>query len=179
VNFQCTTAAFTLSPAPVGFRHLVLTHPGTRPSMRFLSVGSHLCAQASSRHPLAGLPLPSASSYYPRRGHRYSYRGLSPHQFTPMPGVHKTLQPMLVPRTAERVVLAPRKARRLLPGESPGRVRASHPPVSSLGPDAERRKPRTRCRASVDRESCRPQGRSRSLKCWYSLEKASGGWRQS
>jgi hypothetical protein len=33
--------------------------------------------------------LPSASSYYPYCGHRYSYRGLSPHQFMPMPGVHK------------------------------------------------------------------------------------------
>ena len=88
MNFQCTTAAFTLSLAPDGFRHLVLTHPGTEPSMRFLSVGSHLCARASSRHPLAGLPLPSASSYIAPKGHyRYSYRGLSPHQFMPMPGV--------------------------------------------------------------------------------------------
>jgi hypothetical protein len=87
MNFQCTTAAFTLSPAPDGLRHLVLTRPGTKPSMRFLSVGSHLCAQASSRHPLAGLPLPSASSYMFKGHYRYSYRGLSPHQFTPMPGV--------------------------------------------------------------------------------------------
>ncbi|WP_300971761.1 transposase [Thiocapsa sp.] len=70
----------------------------------------------------------------------------------------------------ERFHLAPSKARRLLPGESPGRVRASHPPVSSVGPVAERRKSRTRDRASVHRESCRPQGRSRSLKCWYSFE---------
>jgi hypothetical protein len=64
MNFPCTNAAFTLSPAPGGLRHLVLTHPGTEPSMRFLSVGSHLCAQASFRHPLAGLPLPSASSFH-------------------------------------------------------------------------------------------------------------------
>jgi len=42
MNFPCTTAAFTLSPAPGGLRHLVLTRPGTEPSMRFLSVGSHL-----------------------------------------------------------------------------------------------------------------------------------------
>jgi hypothetical protein len=53
-------------------------------------------------------------------------------------------------------VIAPSKARRLLPGESPGRVRASHPPVSSVGPVAERRKSRTESRASVHRESCRP-----------------------
>ena len=91
MNFPCTTAAFTLSPAPGGLRHLVLTCPGTEPSMRFLSVGSHVCARASFRHPLAGLPLPSASSYrIPNHGKvRYSYRGLSPHQFMPMPGVHK------------------------------------------------------------------------------------------
>ncbi|MGH8653673.1 MAG: hypothetical protein ACREYE_16560, partial [Gammaproteobacteria bacterium] len=48
---------------------------------------------------LAGLPLPSASSYSrPQRGHyRYSYRGLSPHKFMPMPGVHKALQPTVLP----------------------------------------------------------------------------------
>ena len=89
MNFPCTTAAFTLSPAPGGLRHLVLTRPGTEPSMRFLSVGSHLCARASSRQPLTGMPLPSASSCFrPFGGHlRYSYRGLSPHQFMPVPGV--------------------------------------------------------------------------------------------
>jgi len=94
MNFQCTTAAFTLSPAPDGLRHLVLTRPGTEPSMRFLSVGSHLCARASSRQALAGLPLPSASSYIrPHRGHfRYSCRGLPPHQFMPMSGVHKRVE---------------------------------------------------------------------------------------
>ena len=62
--------------------------------MRFLFVGSHLCARASSRQTLAGLPLPSASSYIRPKGHyRYSYRGLSPHQFMPMPGVHNHIQP--------------------------------------------------------------------------------------
>ncbi len=49
MNFQCTTAAFTLSPVPGGLRHLVLTRPGTGPAMRFPSVGSHLCARAPSR----------------------------------------------------------------------------------------------------------------------------------
>ena len=65
MDFPCTTAAFTLSPAPDGFRHLVLTHPGTEPCRRFLSVDSHLGARASFRQALAGLPLPSASSYTP------------------------------------------------------------------------------------------------------------------
>ncbi len=99
MNYQCTTAAFTLSPVPDGLRHLVLTRPGTRPSMRFLSVGSHVCARASFRHPLAGLPLPSASSYYCiiMKQLRDSYRGLSPHQFMPMPGVHNTFQPTALP----------------------------------------------------------------------------------
>ncbi len=91
MNFPCTTAAFTLSPAPDGFRHLVLTRPGTGPSMRFLSVDSHFCARAPFRHPLAGLPLASASSYIGlnSRHYRCSYRGLSPHQFMPISGVHK------------------------------------------------------------------------------------------
>ena len=84
---------FTLSPAPGGLRHRVLTRPGTEPSMRVtrpipgarppgqpsavqnrsrrfgLSVGSHLCARASSRQPLARLPLPSASSFICPLGH--------------------------------------------------------------------------------------------------------------
>ncbi len=45
------------------------------------------------------------------------------------------------------VVVAPSKARRLLPGESPGRVRASGPPVSSVGSAAEWRRPRTKMQA--------------------------------
>ena len=80
MDCRCTTAAFTLSLAPGGLRHLVLTSPGTKPSMRFLSVGSHLCTRASSRQTLAGLPLPSASSYIgSEEPYRYSYRGLTPH----------------------------------------------------------------------------------------------------
>jgi len=38
MDLRCTTAAFTLSPVPVGLRHVVLTRPETKPSMRFLSV---------------------------------------------------------------------------------------------------------------------------------------------
>ena len=40
VNCRYTTAAFTLSPEPMGLRHVVLTCPETRPYMLFLSVGS-------------------------------------------------------------------------------------------------------------------------------------------
>jgi hypothetical protein len=40
-------------------------------------------------------------------------------------------------RASERHVIAPSKARRILRGGSPRRVRVSHPPVSSLGPVAE------------------------------------------
>ncbi len=93
MNFRCATAAFTPSPAPGGLRYLVLTRPGTEPSMRFVFLGSHVCARASSRQPLARLPLPSASSFIGPKGHyRYSYRGLSPHQFMPMLGIHEALE---------------------------------------------------------------------------------------
>ena len=72
--------------------------------MRFLFVGSHLCARASSTQTLAGLPLPTASSYIRPKGHyRYSYRGLSPHQFMPMPGVHKRQIAELPLAMAERL----------------------------------------------------------------------------
>jgi hypothetical protein len=40
VNCRYTTAAFTLSPEPMGLRHVVLTCPVPRPYMPFLSVGS-------------------------------------------------------------------------------------------------------------------------------------------
>jgi hypothetical protein len=88
MNYRCTTAAFTLSPVPGGLCHQVLTCPETEPSMRFLFVGSHLCARASFRPPLARRPLPSASSCICPEGQtRYSYRGLQG-TFTPSVHVH-------------------------------------------------------------------------------------------
>ena len=94
MNCPCTSAAFTLSPVPGGLRHHVLTRPGTEPSMRFLSVASHICTRASFRQPLAGLPLPSASGYIrPHKDYsRNSHRGLPPHKFMPMSGVHKRFE---------------------------------------------------------------------------------------
>jgi hypothetical protein len=64
--------------------------------MRFLFVGSHVGHRASFRPLLAETPLPSARTfvsihYYEH--HRFSYRGLSPHKLTPVPGVHQPLQP--------------------------------------------------------------------------------------
>ncbi|MDA8242378.1 MAG: hypothetical protein M0Z67_18665, partial [Nitrospiraceae bacterium] len=46
---------------------------------------------------LAETPLPSASTfgsihYYEHSG--FSHRGLAPHKFTPVPGVHKQIQPI-------------------------------------------------------------------------------------
>ena len=99
--------------------------------MRFLSVGSHVCARASSRHPLAGLPLPSASSCFsPFGGHlRYSYRGLSPHQFMPMPGVHNSMQrtALHAAADAERVCRAWHEASRV-PVPTPGVRRTEDEP---------------------------------------------------
>jgi len=94
ISFPYTTAAFTLPRDTGGLHHVVLTRPGTEPSMRFLSVGSYVCARASFRQHLAVMPLPSASScHYLERQCRVSYRGLAPHQFMPMPGVHNKIQP--------------------------------------------------------------------------------------
>jgi hypothetical protein len=57
------------------------------------------------------------------------------------PLTNKTVAPLLrrcgFQRRLKRGVLAPRKAWRLLQGERPCRVRASHPPVSSLASMAE------------------------------------------
>lgn len=78
MNFSCTTAAFTLSPVPGGFVILCPLALETKPSMRFLSVSSQLCARASFTQSLTGLHLPSASSYhhFNTKQWRYSYRGL-------------------------------------------------------------------------------------------------------
>ena len=45
--FPCTTAAFTIPRRSGGLRHVVLTRPGVRPYMQFLSVGSQVCSPAS------------------------------------------------------------------------------------------------------------------------------------
>ena len=73
MNCQCTTAAFTVSHEPEGFVFLGTLASETRPCMRFLSVGSHLCTRASSAQPLARLHLPSASGY-----HRWAYSAPDP-----------------------------------------------------------------------------------------------------
>jgi hypothetical protein len=95
VNFPCTNAAFTLSPEPAGFVVLCQLAQGL----------SLVCGFCSSSRTFA-LRLPSDPSS--RRRHclrlvllivfflsmntvRFSYRGLSPHKFTPMPGVHKNV----------------------------------------------------------------------------------------
>ena len=96
VNFPCTNAAFTLPPNLWASFVLCLLAQGL----------SLICGSCSSSRTFA-LRLPSDPSS--RRRHclrlvllvtfmnmniiRFSYRGLSPHKFTPMPGVHKFIQP--------------------------------------------------------------------------------------
>lgn len=62
--------------------------------MQFLSVASHVCAPASSRQALAGLPLPSASGYHQLMTNqcRHSHRGLPPHHIAPMLGAHPAVE---------------------------------------------------------------------------------------
>ena len=62
--------------------------------MKFLFVGSQVCRGASFRQFLAKPPLPLASRccFIPFMDEpRFLDRGLAPHQFTPMLGVHKAL----------------------------------------------------------------------------------------
>ena len=100
VNFPCTTAAFTLPPEPVGFVVLCQLAQGLS-LMRFLSPGSGSGQAWLARLPSgflqtvgALLPLPLVCTFgsihyeHPR----LSYKGLSPHQFTPMAGVHKRVE---------------------------------------------------------------------------------------
>src|SRR3972149_2819010 len=63
--------------------------------MLFLFVGSQLCAPASFGRFLAVPPLPLANTcvnVLTLTG--FTYRGLSPHKFTPVPGVHQAIQPI-------------------------------------------------------------------------------------
>src|ERR1035437_61418 len=75
-----------------GFCHVVLTCPETKPCMLFLFVVSSFCTQASFGRSLAIPPLPLASTFandFTLTG--FKYRGLSPHKFTPVPGVHNRM----------------------------------------------------------------------------------------
>jgi len=126
VNCHCTAPSFTVSLEPVDFVTLCPLIPETQPYMTFLGfgilrrstscfhavvfVGSQFCTRASFPHFLADLQLPSASSYHhPLNGWcRFSYRGLSPHKFTPMLGVHKALAVRRSARTSLRAAEARR-----------------------------------------------------------------------
>src|SRR6266571_7504281 len=70
-------------------------------------------------------------------------------------GVQPPLRCGCPPRLTPSVV-APRQAWRLLQGESPCRVRARHPPVSSLASMAEPWRHGEQDGRSVDSVSCRP-----------------------
>jgi hypothetical protein len=98
VNCPCTTAVFTLSPEPEGFVMSCQLAPETGPS--------YTVSVRRSARPAIGLPSDHSSRNRPCRRlvllvaslsggcPWFSYRGLSPHKFTPMPGVHDCVQPI-------------------------------------------------------------------------------------
>ena len=93
VNFPCTNAAFTLPPNLWASLVLCLLAQG-------LSLICGFCS--SSRTFAIGLPSDPSSRRRPclrlvlllvsiiMNTFRFSYRGLSPHKFTPVPGVHQS-----------------------------------------------------------------------------------------
>ncbi len=96
VNFPCTNAAFTLSPEPAGFVVLCQLARGLSlvcgfcPSSRTFAIG--LPSDLSSRkRPCLRLVL--LVVFITMKTSGFSYRGLSPHKFTPVPGVHTRLEP--------------------------------------------------------------------------------------
>ena len=103
VNCRYTTAAFTTSPESMGLRHVVLTCPDD----------GLVCCFCSSAHSFA-LRLPPDPSSRRRpclrlvlvlrcltTGLDSPYRGLAPHKFTPMPGVHLALHLIPLRSTSE------------------------------------------------------------------------------
>ena len=114
VNCRYTTAAFTISPESVGLRHVVLTCPDD----------GLVCCFCSSAHSFA-LRLPPDPSSRRRPCLRlvlvlpclatvtgFLYRGLAPHKFTPMTGVHQAGGAVKPAHRPRRVRLAWRVARK-------------------------------------------------------------------
>jgi hypothetical protein len=91
VNFRYTTAAFTLSPES-RVSSCGANLPGDW-ALYALSVRQLIALpEASFGRPLTVPPLPSASTFVNMFNTLtgLTYRGLVPHKFTPMPGVHHT-----------------------------------------------------------------------------------------
>ena len=90
VNFRYTTAAFTLSPESRA-SSCGADLPGDW-ALYAVSVRRLIALpEASSGRSLTVPPLPSASTFVNMFNilTGFTYRGLAPHKFTPMPGVHK------------------------------------------------------------------------------------------
>ena len=105
VNFPCTTAAFTLPPEPAGFVVLCQLAQGLSLVCGFCSSARTFAFRlpsdpSSRRRPCLWLVLLVVFIYVNTLGsrtgdflpRRHLWIGRSPHQFTPMPGVHKRLQ---------------------------------------------------------------------------------------
>jgi len=92
VNFHHATAAFTLSPESWASLCGANLHGDWA---LYVPMKSGLIAlpEASFGRSLTVPPLPSASTFVNMFNilTGFTYRGLSPHKFTPMPGVHLTL----------------------------------------------------------------------------------------
>jgi hypothetical protein len=95
VNFPCTNAAFTLSPEPAGFVVLCQLAQGLSlvcgfcPSSRTFAI--RLPSDPSSRRrPCLRLVL--LVVFITMKTSGFSYRGLAPHKFTPVPGVHQEFE---------------------------------------------------------------------------------------
>ena len=82
-----------VSLLPVGLRHVVLARPWVAPCMRFLFVGSSrgACALGTSGF-LPTSPRGFAVAFGSQFHILASCRGLEPHKFTPMLGVHNASQ---------------------------------------------------------------------------------------
>ena len=99
VNCRYTTAAFTLSPES-GASSCCADLPGDW-ALYAVSVRRLIALpEASSRRSLAVPPLPSASIWANDLNTLtgFTHRGLTPHKFTPVPGVHKHIH-LTIPAT--------------------------------------------------------------------------------
>jgi hypothetical protein len=90
--FSCSPGAWALYAVSV--RRLIALHSGLPLPLVALACGSPYALLQPFRPFLTETPLPSANTFVKMFNTLtgFTYRGLPPHKFTPMPGVHKSVE---------------------------------------------------------------------------------------
>jgi hypothetical protein len=96
---KLTELLFLFPGSSPGQAKLIALHSGLPLPLVALACGSPYASLQPFRPFLTETPLPSANTFVNMLNTLtgFTYRGLSPHKFTPMPGVHKALHWTAIP----------------------------------------------------------------------------------